>query len=185
MRHTPEREAQRVFRHRSPYLLTPEVCEAAFTRLASAIAQDGPLSTVIGIAGGGRAPAEAVAAQLGVPVCHVVARHNTSDAIYTQATGAVTVSVPRGFPDSLGGRVLLADDICGTGATFAAVTAALTPRFASGTRIDTAALCRNVGSPLRPCWWAWDVDDWVIFPWEAHPGVAVRPLPVPERIHTP
>ncbi|WDT53527.1 phosphoribosyltransferase [Streptomyces sp. G7(2002)] len=185
MTHIPEHEAQRVFRRRSPYLLTWEACEVALAQMAFAIAETGPVTQVIGIAGGGRTPAERLAAHLRAPVCHVDARHNTSDELYTQATGAVAVSIPDSFPDTVSGRVLLADDICGTGATFTAVTSALTPRLTPDTRIQTTALCRNVGSPLRPCWWAWDVDDWVVFPWEPRPDATGRLLPAPERISTP
>ncbi|MBM7167143.1 hypothetical protein JQK87_01635 [Streptomyces sp. G44] len=176
---------QRVFRHQTAYQLTAQAYESALTLLADATAAAGPIATVIGIAGGGRRPAEEIAARLGVPVCHVAAQHNASDALYTQATGTVTVTVPDGFPAALGGRVLLVDDICGTGATFTAVAKALAGRLAPDVRVDNVALCRNVGSPLRPAWWAWDVDDWVVFPWEPRPDTALQPLPVPERIHTP
>ncbi|MEI5098467.1 phosphoribosyltransferase family protein [Streptomyces sp. PmtG] len=140
---------------------------------------------MIGIAGGGKRPAEEIAARLGVPACHIAAQHNASDALYAQATGAVTVTVPDDFPAALGGRVRLIDDICGTGATFTAVTEALTERLSPDVRVGNVALCRNVGSPLRPAWWVWDVDDWVVFPWEPRPDTALQPLPVPERIHIP
>ncbi|KUO04815.1 hypothetical protein AQJ67_09935 [Streptomyces caeruleatus] len=176
---------QRIFRHRTAYLLTPQAYQTALALLADAAAAAGPIATVIGIAGGGRRPAEEIATRLGVPVCHVEAQHNTSDALYTQATGTVTVNIPDGFPAAPGGRTLLVDDICGTGATFTAVAEALAPRLAPDVRMDTVALCRNVGSPLRPNWWAWDVDDWVVFPWEPRPDTAMQPLPMPERIHTP
>ncbi|MET8683617.1 phosphoribosyltransferase family protein [Streptomyces sp. NPDC004732] len=178
-------QAQRVFRHRTTYLLTSQAHQAALTLLTEAVVDAGTTAAVIGIAGGGRTPAEEIAARLDVPVCHVEARHNSSDALYTQATGTVAVSIPDGFPDALGGRILLVDDICGTGATFTAVTGALGPRLARGAHVETVALCRNVGSPVRPDWWVWDVDDWVVFPWEPRPEIAVYPLPSPERIRTP
>ncbi|GII97553.1 phosphoribosyltransferase family protein [Sinosporangium siamense] len=146
--------AQRIFRHRTAYLLTPQAYETALTLLADAAIAAGPIAMVIGIAGGGKRPAKEFATRLGVPVCHVEARHNTSDALYAQATGTVTVTVSDGFPATLGGRVLLVDDICGTGATFAAVAEVLAPRLAPDARVDTVALCRNVGSLLRPTWWA-------------------------------
>ncbi|MEV6986993.1 phosphoribosyltransferase family protein [Sphaerisporangium sp. NPDC051017] len=185
MTHTPAPGAQRIFRHRSPYLLTEPTYGPVIELLASAVAHAGPIAVVVGIADGGRAPAQQIAALLGVPACHITARHNSSDALYVQATGTVTVTVPDGFPEALGGRVLLVDDICGTGATFAAVTDALADRLAPDARVDTVALCRNVGSPARPDWWAWDVDDWVVFPWEPHPDADARPLTLPERILTP
>ncbi|MET8981648.1 phosphoribosyltransferase family protein [Streptomyces sp. NPDC004539] len=176
---------QRIFRHHHPYVLNRPVYEAAVDLLASAVARSGPVTAVIGIAGGGTEPAERIAARLGSPGCRVTARHNISDDLYAQATGTVEVAVPGDFPEALGGRLLLVDDICGTGATFTAVTAALTARLAPDTQVETLALCRNVGSPLRPDRWAWDVDDWVVFPWETPPEVPVRPLLPPERIKTP
>lgn len=175
---------QRVFRRKAPYLLTHAVCAGALDQLAAAIVQEMPVTALIGIAGGGRHPAEQLAARLHVPALHVTARHNATDALYTSASGAVSVTIPDDFPCALGGQLLLVDDICGTGATFGAVTTALTPRLATETRMETVALCRNVGSRTRPRWWAWEVDDWVVFPWEPSPGIAVRPLPHPERIHT-
>ncbi|MFD4480394.1 phosphoribosyltransferase [Streptomyces sp. NPDC058471] len=177
--------AQRVFRRQTTYLVTARAYETALALLADAAAAAGPIATVVGIAGGGKRPAEEIAARLGVPACHVAAQHNASDAQYTQATGKVTVTVPDDFPAALGGRILLVDDICGTGATFTAVAEALAERLAPDVRVDNVALCRNVGSPLCPAWWAWDVDDWVVFPWESRPDTALQPLPVPERIHTP
>ncbi|OIJ91708.1 phosphoribosyltransferase [Streptomyces colonosanans] len=185
MNQTPAPAAQRVFRRRSPYLLTESTYGTAIELLASAVITAGPIAMVIGIAGGGSAPAEQLAARLGVPVSHVSARHNSSDALYVQATGTVTVTASDGFPDALDGRVVLVDDICGTGATFTAVTDALADRLAPDAHVSTVALCRNVGSPTRPNWWAWDVDDWVVFPWEPHPDTTLRPLPSPERILTP
>ncbi|MEV8033580.1 phosphoribosyltransferase family protein [Streptomyces sp. NPDC086182] len=176
---------ERVFRRRAAYLMTPEAYDRALTLLVRAAQEGGRVAAVIGIAGGGIRPAQEIAVRLGVPACHVAARHNDSDAPYIQATGTVEVTVPDGFPAALSGRVLLVDDICGTGATFAAVTDHLAPLLAADTRVDRVALCRNVGSPVRPAWWAWDVDDWVVFPWEPRPDLASQELPLPERIHTP
>ena len=74
------------------------------------------------------------------------------------------------------------DDICGTGATLAAVTSALARLAEPGAVLVTATLCRNAGSPCRPDLTVWDdLREWVIFPWEAGPpdGLPVRRLPDP------
>ncbi|MFD0432111.1 phosphoribosyltransferase [Streptomyces zhihengii] len=98
--------------------------ERALDELAAAIAPSGEVSIVIAVANGGTIPGAGLAGRLTVPR-HIHAKHNRTDAIHTQATGNVAVAFPDGFPDALSGQVLLVDDICGSGATFDAVTAAL------------------------------------------------------------
>lgn len=185
MTHPTGFAGKRAFSRRSPYVLNEEAYETAIALLVSSLAEAGPVTTVIGIAGGGTAPAERIAARLDVPACRIGARHNSSDALYVQATGAVTVTLPGDFPAALGGRVVLVDDICGSGATFTAVTGALATRTAADTQVETVALCRNVGSRVAPGRWVWDVDDWVVFPWETCPDIPVRPLPLPGKVLTP
>ncbi|MFF4648091.1 phosphoribosyltransferase [Streptomyces sp. NPDC001389] len=171
----------RVFSGSGPFLLSDLALEASLDALASAVAAQGPVNLVIGIAGGGVWPAAGLAARLGAPVHRVKARHNPSDALRTQATGQVSVHLDAPLPDTLGGRILLVDDICGTGATFTAVAQALTPRLEPGCELETVAVCTNTGSGQRPNWSAHAVDDWVVFPWEQPPaGIRLVPLPAPE-----
>jgi hypoxanthine phosphoribosyltransferase len=153
---------------------------AAAAVLAGAAARSGTVDAVIAVARGGTQPARDIAAALGVPVRTVRARHNPTDAMYAQATGHVSCDVAEAGP--LRGRVLVVDDICGTGATLATVTSALARLAAPGTALVTATLCRNAGSPSRPDLTVWDdLREWVIFPWEASPphSLPVRYLPDP------
>lgn len=170
--------------------MTADRYRKAVALLAEAAAQLGPV-TVIGIAHGGTTPANDIAAILDLPHHHVLARHNSTSAAYTPASGHVTCDITT-LTDECGGQqltggVLLVDDICGTGATFTAINTALRPHLGSGATIRTAALCCNVGAIRDPDLWIWTVDDWVLFPWEApelfdHP---VEDLPDPCEVRVP
>ncbi len=90
----------------------------------------------------------AIAAKLGAPAVAVSVRHNPDDTIYSQATGQVRCDFASFIP-LMGspGPFLVVDDICGTGATLAAVVEILTWLTAPEAKICTATLCRNVGAP--------------------------------------
>ena len=175
----------RVFDHRCIWLLG----EDAFTRAADLIAdheRSYQPELVVGIARGGLPLARRVARQLAVETVEVAARHNASDAAYLQATGQVELAEPAAHLPAAGARLLVVDDICGTGATLAAVTSLLT-RCAPA-MLRTAALCRNAatdGTAHVPDVWVWRLRDWVVFPWEPPPRDRSEPtaaLTVPERL---
>ena len=170
----------RVFDHGFAWQMTEHQAAAAAQRLADEVAQLGRVDEVIAIARGGIRPAHAIAARFGVPVRTVRARHNPDDALYAEATGNVACDVIR--PVSLRGRILVVDDICGTGATLRAVTGELARHATPGTTLATATLCRNAGAEVMPDLTVWDdLREWVIFPWEPQPeaGTAVKTLPDP------
>ncbi len=177
----------RVFDHTHAWQMTSgQLASAASLLAAAATEQFGPADEVIAVARGGIQPAQAIALLLGVPVRLICARHNPSSAIYTQATGRVSTRGTSIEPGSVRGNVLIVDDICGTGATLHAVTAALTPLTARGARLHTITLCRNAGASTRPSLTIWDdLREWVIFPWEPSPpeGICIQPLPAPAEVH--
>ncbi|MGH3871578.1 MAG: phosphoribosyltransferase [Pseudonocardiaceae bacterium] len=173
----------RVFDHARLWVASEiGVCEAARLLACAARAVFGPIGEVIGIAEGGRTLAALIAAHLDVPIRIVHARHNPTEAPYTQATGEVTCdigSIPAG---SMAGHVLLVDDICGTGATLCTVADALaTPDL----RLISCVLCLNAGARMTPDLWVWKVRDWVVFPWEAasHMPLLRVDLPIPTEVH--
>ncbi len=180
----------RTFERRCLWRLDQPTFHAAARLLAQAVVEhagraDGGVDLVIGVARGGRALAETLAASLGVPVCMIGARHNLTDARYVQGHGHVEIELASAVAAggaAVGARCLVTDDICGTGATLQAVTGEL-ERLAPAS-IRSCTLCRNEGSSLLPDWWVWDVRDWVVFPWEPPPpnDVATVPLPTPTRI---
>ncbi|MGH3807313.1 MAG: phosphoribosyltransferase [Pseudonocardiaceae bacterium] len=184
----PHTTAARVFAHRRILQVTPDGYLAAIRVLAkSAHLRHGPITAVIGIANGGLAPAQALGALLTAPVYRVDAQHNPTDALYTQANGHVTYDLLRLASTLAGrrlaGRILLVDDICGTGATFHALRPALDDHLTSGATIYTVTLCCNAGAVHEPDLWLWTVDDWVRFPWEPAlgPGMTVENLLSPGR----
>lgn len=154
----------RVFDSPGVLRLGEDALHAGIDVLASALAV-APPDVVIGVARGGTPLAHAFAARLRRPVVAVRASHNPSDAVRQQATGLVDVDVTAATDLAHGQRVLLCDDIYGTGVTLAAVSAALDALIVPR-RIQTVTLCRNEGAATHPDLWLWDVRDWVVFPWE-------------------
>ncbi|WP_181799491.1 phosphoribosyltransferase [Kitasatospora acidiphila] len=173
---------QRLFARTAPYVPTLYQCYAAARLIAeSVVGCEPPVTAVVGIANGGTRPATVIADYLKVPLHLIIARHNPTDELWQQATGDVTVTLPGGLPRQFDGTVLLVDDIAGSGATFTAVSRAL---LGTGAVLKTAALCRNAGCAEGPDRWVWDVDDWVVFPWEATHSGETRQLPVPKEVAT-
>ncbi|SEG93869.1 hypothetical protein SAMN04489712_14114 [Thermomonospora echinospora] len=181
-------DSQRIFQRRHLWRLTRAAYQAGVELLTQAASDRlGEIAAVVGIAQGGRAPAYAISARAQIPTVIVSARHNLSDDTYAQATGHVQCNLAplRQFADRPG-PFLVVDDICGTGATLAAVTDALTHIAVPGAVVCTATLCRNAGAPAGvPDLYVWDVADWVVFPWERLRGAGrMTPLPTPTKAQT-
>jgi hypoxanthine phosphoribosyltransferase len=166
--------ATRVFEGARTWRLSWERFGEAAALIAEAERLHAP-GLVIGVERGGRALATALSAGLGVPAVMIRTRHNASDQMRLPATGQVSIDLSP-LADCEAGRVLVADDICGSGATLAAIRQALTTRH-HATAVRSAVLCRNAGSAVDPDTWAWDVADWVSFPWEPEPSTPTEPLP--------
>ncbi len=175
--------AQRVLQGRRIWRLSPEDFHLATGLLAEAASLVAP-ELVIGVERGGRALAEALGSLLGVPHAVVTARHNASDEVALPATGRVELDLSlleRGDLTA-GQRLLLADDICGSGATLIAIRERL--RDLGDPQVWSATLCRNAGAAIHPAWWIWDVADWVTFPWEPPTAAETTPLPAPTRVRS-
>lgn len=179
----------RRFRHERLLSMSLPAYEHAVRLLAAAAqARFAPISAVIGIAHGGLAPASGIGDVLDVPTYRLTAKHNPTDAIYTEATGHVTHDLSTLAEtlngQQLGGTVLLVDDICGSGATFTAVLPALCPYLEPAAVVRTVTLCRNTGTSLDPALWMWTVDDWVCFPWEptSRTAATAEELPIREQV---
>ncbi|MET9393840.1 MULTISPECIES: phosphoribosyltransferase family protein [unclassified Streptomyces] len=180
---TESAPVQRVFEHKRIWNLDQE----AFQTAAALIAAHEPRpDAVIGIARGGVPLARELATHFGVEAIEITARHNTTDDLYLEATGRV--QLPTTTADALGRlasgqRLLVADDICGTGATFKAVLPFLTERLAPG-QLRSAVLCRSRAADFTPDTWVWDTLDWVLFPWNEPTDQHTEDLAAPAAVRT-
>lgn len=167
----------RVFENRRVWRVDPPALDAAVECIASAVRSDWALTGVVGVQRGGAIPAAGVAARLNLPCFAVSARHNESDAIRSQMLPEVQLAATGGnIPPAA--RLLVVDDVCGSGTTLAAVDLHLKGTCEARV-VRTATLCLNAGSTFTPDIWVWRVRDWVVFPWESRPESATSPLPMP------
>ncbi|MFE2727137.1 phosphoribosyltransferase [Kitasatospora sp. NPDC059327] len=172
----------RVFTGRVTWHLTAEAFAAAAGLVADHERPYRP-DVVVGLARGGVPLARRVAELLQVPVAEVSVRHNTSDDLALPASGRVTLDEGALLKAVAGAdRVLVTDDICGSGATLHAMHHLLL--WNTQAQLRTAALCRNAGTTFPVDTWVYGVDDWVVFPWEAAPPPGHTRLPVPTRLFT-
>jgi hypothetical protein len=170
---------QRQFDHQRIWELSRPVFEQAAVLIAEAAP---PADVIVGIARGGVPLAELIAGRLGVPAVPLRARHNLSDDIYLPASGDVQIASDEAAalaPAVTGRRVLLADDICGTGATLTTVLDRMQALHPAEVR--TAVLCRSEAAAFTPDAWIWDTRDWVIFPWNDPAGQPSEMLVLPRQ----
>ena len=170
---------QRQFDHQRIWELSQPVFEQAAVLLAEAAP---PADVVVGIARGGVPLAELVAGRLGVPAIPLRARHNLSDDIYLPASGDVQIATGEAAalaPAVTGRRVLLTDDICGTGATLATMLDRL--QALDPAEVRTVVLCRSEAAAFTPDAWVWDTRDWVVFPWNDPAGQPTEMLALPRQ----
>ncbi|MEY2473796.1 MAG: uncharacterized protein QOK28_3125 [Actinomycetota bacterium] len=143
--------------------------DAAIEAAASTIADFAP-DLILGIARGGLVPAVALAHffhDAEFRVCSV-ARTKSDDAY--AAKEAPTLRWPTTPQDIRGRRVLVVDDVVGTGASLKLVrsrVAALAPAD-----VLTYAIAVNTAVSPRPDIYSQLIDDWIVFPWERTPGAS-------------
>jgi len=172
---------QRVFQQQRLWQLDADTVHHATAHLADRERPHDP-QLVVGIQRGGWHVATAVAALLDVPAVPILARHNDTDTVGLPATGRVRIDATTDPPALAPGRVLIVDDICGSGATLRTVSALLSGLWKPAL-LRTAVLCRNAGAAYEPDSWIWDVADWVCFPWEPDPGRPTEPLALPVGVN--
>lgn len=163
--------------------LTSDAFQAA-TRLLAQAARDhlGEVRLVVGVGTGASLPAYAIGTQVDARVVIVTAKHDTSGEIACDLGSLQALS----RVEPLTGPFLVVDDICGSGATLTAVTAALRSLAEPRSVIRTAALCRHTDAEDGvPDLYVWNVANWVVFPWEYPPAKQpASPRPLPTQVRT-
>ncbi|ABD11127.1 putative phosphoribosyltransferase [Frankia casuarinae] len=161
-------DATPMWTRRGPYVFEWADVGRACERLRASVLADGFAPTVVyGVARGGLVTAAYLYSALEVPrLVSVRARRTVSDERYAAKQTPVVESSVELDPED---RVLVVDDIAGTGVTAEAVSRKLVGvaehRF--------AVLARNHLCPVPIHYCGFTADDWVVFPWER--GYRKRP----------
>lgn len=170
----------RVFENRRLWSVDEETLECALVLAARAIPTHWSLDAIVAIRRGGVMPGERLANLLGLPIHFASARHNLTDQIQSRTSQSVKIGSDFGdVPKHQ--RVLVVDDVCGTGRTLRAVTDTLL-QTRSSRGVKTFVLCLNAGCIEPPDMWAWSIRDWVVFPWESQPAGEKSALVAPVAV---
>lgn len=168
-----------------PYLLDMATFGGLVEDIADEVRAAGFVpDAVLAVARGGLAAAGYLTCALDVPVMHTVrVRRTADDSRYAaKQRPVVDTSGPLGL--GAGDRVLVVDDIVGTGATADAVLAHLAAAGVAAEDVRFAAVVRNHRSGYVPDHCPAVVDDWIVFPWEtARESIEdCRPFPASARV---
>jgi hypoxanthine phosphoribosyltransferase len=168
-----------------PYLLDM----ATFGQLVEDIAEDVRTAgfvpdAVLAVARGGLAAGGYLTCALDVPVMHTVRVRRTADDSRYAAKQQPVVHADAPLGLGAGDKVLVVDDIVGTGATADAVLAFLAGAGVAREDVQFAAVVRNHRSGYEPDHCPAVVDDWIVFPWEAARESTddCRPFPATARV---
>jgi uncharacterized protein len=172
-------EQAQLWRCRVLHRLTWEGFDRVVRAIADSVRSSGPVDCVLGISRGGLVPAVALSSQLGVASLHVVSvSRNVGSGQYLNKQPP-TVSWTSDLDLLREQHVLVVDDVAGTGATLELVRAQLNMVAAS---VRTVVLVRMVRGNAHADLVGIELDDWVLFPWEADelpPGAEVSDVTVP------
>nr|WSX23688.1 phosphoribosyltransferase domain-containing protein [Streptomyces tubercidicus] len=140
---------------------------------------------VLAVARGGLAAGGYLTCALDVPVMHTIrVRRTADDSRYAaKQRPVVDTAVPLGL--GAGDKVLVVDDIVGTGATADAVLEFLAAAGVAREDVRFAAVVRNHRSGYVPEHCPAVIDDWIVFPWETSRESTddCRPFPAAARVH--
>jgi len=164
-----------LWRHRGVYRLSWDNFDITVRAIAQEVRSGGePVDCVLGISRGGLVPAVALSNLLGVSLLHVVSvTRNVGAGQYLEKQPPAVSWF--GELSALGDqRVLVVDDVAGTGETLDLVRGQLADVAAS---VLTAVVVRMGRGTSSADFVGVELDDWVLFPWEAKdlpPGTEVR-----------
>lgn len=151
------------------YHLSWERLDALCIALYQRIRADGfEPDIIVAIARGGLVPGVRLSHLFGVEAFEIATiKKNLTSERYSARGRAVVKAVSQRMRE---GRVLVVDDIVGSGDTLSVACKALGTPFE---RLRTAALFVNVSCDAPPNYFEKHVDDWVVFPWEMPPSASV------------
>lgn len=150
-----------------PYLLDWASFGELMADLAAQVRDEGfRPDAVLAVARGGLTPAGFLTCALDAPVQHTIRVRRTADDTRYAAKQAPVIDV--GSPPELGpgDRVLVVDDIVGTGSTADVVLAYLADAGVARSDVRFASVVRNHRSGYVPDYCPAVIDDWIVFPWE-------------------
>lgn len=146
------------------------LCQELYTQInASGFCPD----LLIGVTRGGLAPSVRLCHMFGVKEFGLISIRRNTDAGFYSSRASPQINWMQ--IESSGNRVLIVDDIVGSGDTLKAAIAVISSRHKV---IRTASLVVNKNSKWYPDHFACEVDDWVVFPWERHAGNEQVDLPI-------
>jgi uncharacterized protein len=167
-----------LWRRRVLHRLTWDGFDRVVRAIADGVRSGGPVDCVLGISRGGLVPAVALSSQLGVASLHVVSvSRNVGSGQYLDKQPP-TVTWTSDLEALREQHVLVVDDVAGTGATLELVRSRLNMVAAS---VRTVVLVRMVRGNAHAELVGIELDDWVLFPWEADelpPDAEVSDVPV-------
>ncbi|MFE6101429.1 phosphoribosyltransferase [Streptomyces laurentii] len=176
-------EVPGMWTRRGPYELSWETLGTMLERIAADVRAEGfAPDVVLGVARGGLPAASYLTCVLDAPVLRTVRVRRTRDDGQYAAKQAPELEAAELPGVGAGTKVLVVDDIVGTGATAEAVRAHLLGLGVAERDLRFAALVRNHRADYRPDHCPAVIDDWIVFPWEEGWGrtAGARPLPLPE-----
>lgn len=180
-----ERPAEQpgMWSRQGPYLLDWAAFGTLAEDLAAMVRDEGfAPDAVLALARGGLPTAGCLACALDVTTVHALrVRRTTNDSQYAAKQRPV-IDAAGPLPFAPGHRVLVVDDIVGTGATAHAVLDHLTEAGIAPDDVRFAALVRNHRSGYVPDHCAAVIDDWIVFPWEADRGDTPDGRPFPQEL---
>ncbi len=147
------------------YLLTWSDFDRAVRKIATGVRDESPpVDCIVGIARGGLVPAVALSNVLDVEDLRIVSvARNVGSGQYLEKRRPTVrwLFDPQEMRDK---RVLVVDDVAGSGETLAEVRAEIDE--VGPERCRTAVLVRMLRGTSAPDLAAVELDDWVVFPWE-------------------
>lgn len=168
-----------------PYLLDWASFGTLVEDLADQVRAEGFVpDAVLALARGGLTPAGHLTCALDVPATHVVRVRRTADDSRYATKNPPVIDSAAPLPLAAGQRVLVVDDIVGTGETATVILGHLSAAGLAPDDVRFAAVVRNHRSAYVPEYCAAVIDDWIVFPWETtrESTADCRPFPAELRV---